>query len=145
MLNLKKYREALGISQAELARRLGMSRGRYNNYEHGLRTADYETLLKLSEELGCTVEDLIRPDDPEHRVKPVSSRGETENAPAVTGESVYARAVKNARERVLAGCTPPVSAEGEKLTRVIDLLRQMNDQEIDVVLHYLEVVKSREG
>lgn len=59
MLKLKEYREAAGISQAELARRVGISRSRYNNYELGVRTADYETLLKLADELGCAVSALL--------------------------------------------------------------------------------------
>lgn len=59
MLNIKKYRERLGISQAELARRIGLPRQTLNNYELGKREADYETLLKLSEELNTTVQDLL--------------------------------------------------------------------------------------
>lgn len=59
MLNIKKYREKLGISQAELGRRIGVSRQTLNNYELGKREADYETLLKLSEELNATVQELL--------------------------------------------------------------------------------------
>lgn len=59
MLNIKKYRERLGISQAELARRIGLPRQTLNNYELGKREADYETLLKLSEELNTTVQGLL--------------------------------------------------------------------------------------
>ena len=39
MLNIKKYRERLGISQAELARRIGLPRQTLNNYELGTREA----------------------------------------------------------------------------------------------------------
>ena len=59
MLNLKKYREAKGVSQATVARELGMSRQTYNNYELGKREADYETLLKLAEYFKTTVQNLI--------------------------------------------------------------------------------------
>lgn len=60
MLNIKKYRELCGISQAEAARRLGVSRQSYNNYELGKRECDYELLLKISEIFNTSVESLLR-------------------------------------------------------------------------------------
>ena len=59
MLNIKKYREKMGISQAELSRRIGVSRQTFNNYELGKREADYETLLKIAEELHTSVQALL--------------------------------------------------------------------------------------
>lgn len=59
MLNLKKHRESKGLSQAAVARELGISRQTYNNYELGKREADYETLLKLADFFDTTVEYLI--------------------------------------------------------------------------------------
>lgn len=59
MLNLKKLREEKGISQAAVARELHISRQAYNNYELGKREADYETLLKLAEFFGTTVDYLL--------------------------------------------------------------------------------------
>lgn len=63
MNNLKKIRTARGMSQAEAARGLNISRQAYYNYETGKREADYETLLKLGELFGCTVEEIISQDD----------------------------------------------------------------------------------
>lgn len=63
MLNTKKYRKQLGLSQAEIARRLGISRQTFNNYELGKREADYEMLLKIAEELQTSVQDLLRDND----------------------------------------------------------------------------------
>ena len=59
MNNLKKIRTARGMSQAEVARALNISRQAYYNYETGKREADYETLLKLGELFGCSVEEII--------------------------------------------------------------------------------------
>jgi repressor LexA len=59
MINLKKFRTAKGVSQATVAKELGISRQTYNNYELGKRQADYETLLKLAEYFETTVEELI--------------------------------------------------------------------------------------
>lgn len=59
MNNLKKLREAKKISQASVARELGVSRQVYNNYELGKRQADYETLLKLAEIFGTTIDEIL--------------------------------------------------------------------------------------
>lgn len=59
MTAIRKIREGLGISQAEAARRLGLSRQSYSNYELGKRQADYEILLKMAEEFHVTVEELL--------------------------------------------------------------------------------------
>lgn len=64
MINLKKYRESRGLSQAAVARELGISRQTYNNYELGKRQADYEMLLKLAEFFCTTVEQLLAVDTP---------------------------------------------------------------------------------
>lgn len=56
---IKAQREAQGISQAELARRVGLTR----QYLSGLEAQKWEPrvalLLALARELGCTVDDLI--------------------------------------------------------------------------------------
>lgn len=62
MKNLKLYRTAKGLTQAEVARALNISRQAYYNYETGKREADYETLLKLSELFDTSIESLIRDD-----------------------------------------------------------------------------------
>lgn len=65
MLNIKKYREKMGISQAELSRRIGVSRQTFNNYELGKREADYETILKIAEELHTSVQALLTDENSE--------------------------------------------------------------------------------
>ena len=71
MLNTKKYRKQLGLSQAEIARRLGISRQTFNNYELGKREADYETLLKIAEELHTSVQDLLQDSDIKEKSTPI--------------------------------------------------------------------------
>lgn len=73
MLNTKKYRKQLGLSQAEIARRLGISRQTFNNYELGKREADYETLLKIAEELHTSVQDLLQDSDINEKNAPIIS------------------------------------------------------------------------
>lgn len=58
--NLKRLREALGLSQNALARRSGVSQGFVNNLETGARVrATTDTAQALARALGVTVDDLL--------------------------------------------------------------------------------------
>jgi len=60
---VRKYRLRHGISQAQLARQLGVSRAMINRYEAGARSSGAEpsddTLAALAQALGVTVNDLL--------------------------------------------------------------------------------------
>ena len=59
MLNLLNARKAIHKTQQEVADYLGISRQAYSNYEAGKREPDFETLLKLGEYFGCSVDYLL--------------------------------------------------------------------------------------
>lgn len=62
MNNLKHYRKLAGLSQAELAKKVGISPRSIPEYEQGrkpLKNAAAITVLNLSRALNCSVEDLI--------------------------------------------------------------------------------------
>ena len=59
MLNLKSARLAKGLNQQDVANYLGISQPAYANYERGARQADYETLKKLSDYFGVSVDYLL--------------------------------------------------------------------------------------
>ena len=59
MLAMKEIRERLGLTQAAVARELGVSRQTYNNWELGKRQADYEYLLRLGELFETSVENIL--------------------------------------------------------------------------------------
>ena len=66
---LAELRNKKGLSQYELAERLGFSRGKLANYEQGSRQPDYDTLLKLSEYFGVSTDYLLgRTDEMNGRV-----------------------------------------------------------------------------
>lgn len=44
---IRKYREELGISQRQLAERIGVSNGRVSNWEQGLNRPDADMLAEL--------------------------------------------------------------------------------------------------
>jgi transcriptional regulator with XRE-family HTH domain len=57
--NLKRRAEILGISNAEVARRAGLTERRYGNYVTGRREPDLNTLIRISVVLGVTPNDLL--------------------------------------------------------------------------------------
>ncbi len=56
---LAELRKKLGLSQYELASRLGISRGKLANYEQGSRQPDYEMLEQLADYFGVTTDFLL--------------------------------------------------------------------------------------
>ncbi|WP_238861105.1 helix-turn-helix transcriptional regulator [Clostridium sp. YIM B02569] len=65
LLTLRKEK---GLTQYELADKLGFSRGQVGNYEQGSRQPDQETLVKIADFFGVSVDyllgraDIIAPD-----------------------------------------------------------------------------------
>lgn len=57
--NLRKRAEELGISNAEVARRAGLSERRYGNYVSGRREPDLATLVKIATVLATSPNDLL--------------------------------------------------------------------------------------
>ena len=57
--NIRKYRVARGLSQAELAERIGKKRSAVGNYESGTREPDYDTLSALAAALEVSAMDLL--------------------------------------------------------------------------------------
>ena len=62
MSNLKKIREAVGLSQNKLATLSGVSNRMIQHYEQGVKDinkAQVETVYKLAKALKVNIEDLI--------------------------------------------------------------------------------------
>ena len=60
--NLKRIRAAYGCTQAELAKRSGVSLRSIQMYEQrnkDINKASVESLYRISKVLGCTIEDLL--------------------------------------------------------------------------------------
>lgn len=56
--NIRRIRILRGMSQKELAEKAGMTNVLLNNYEHGVRNPKAETLKKLADALGVSLEIL---------------------------------------------------------------------------------------
>jgi putative transcriptional regulator len=56
---IKDVRSELGLTQAELAERVGVTRKTVNTVENGVFTPSTTLALKLAQSLGVTVEQLF--------------------------------------------------------------------------------------
>lgn len=57
---LKTARQLAGLSQADVALQLGMTRNGYQFYESGARDPSIPTLIRLLKILKCSIDDLIK-------------------------------------------------------------------------------------
>lgn len=53
------YREKMGITQAELAKELGVSQPAVAQWENGIRKPDIYMLKKIAYALKCTTDELL--------------------------------------------------------------------------------------
>lgn len=60
MNTIKKKREQRKMTQIELAGKLGITQGAVSQWEAGATNPSTGMILKLSEVLGCTVDELLR-------------------------------------------------------------------------------------
>ena len=60
--NIRKYRKAAGMSQIELAKRIGVRSSSISNWENGANSIDIDTLFRVCDVLGVSV-DRMRDSD----------------------------------------------------------------------------------
>lgn len=64
---LESRREALNLSQIELASKAGISQNHYSNIENGLRKPSLPTAQRIARALGCTIDELFGSGDTEEK------------------------------------------------------------------------------
>lgn len=65
--NLKAARIAVGISQIEMANKLGVAKSTYSMYESGNREPNIQTIRKIADILGVSVEYLMTGEENERQ------------------------------------------------------------------------------
>lgn len=58
---LRSTRKKAGLTQREIADKLGITYQSYGQYERGVRKPKYETIQKISNALGCDISSLLTP------------------------------------------------------------------------------------
>ena len=60
MISITEQRKKKKITQGQLAEKLGVTQGAVSQWENGLSFPDVRLLVKLSEVLDCTVDELLK-------------------------------------------------------------------------------------
>ena len=66
---LKFYRKSLGLTQKQIAEKLGLTEQAYQHYEYGDREPTLETLKRLCVIFDCTSDELLEIDTTSARSK----------------------------------------------------------------------------
>jgi transcriptional regulator with XRE-family HTH domain len=80
---LREERDHVGISQRELARRIGLSASMISQIESGQSKPSVSTLYAIVTELGVSLDELFAPADGDGPSRTVPLRGEDETRPPV--------------------------------------------------------------
>ena len=59
-IRIKELRKERGLSQTAIAEAVGVTSGAVSQWEAGLTNPTLETLVKVAQVLGCTVDELLR-------------------------------------------------------------------------------------
>lgn len=74
MLKLRELRKRTGITMKDLGEAIGLAESTISHYETGKRQPDYETLLKLGEFFGVSVDYLLTGDESKKAPTPEGER-----------------------------------------------------------------------
>lgn len=61
--NIKLFRQSKGLTQEELAKKLGISKSAISRYESGQREPDLDSVEKIASTLGVSLRDLVSVDN----------------------------------------------------------------------------------
>ncbi len=56
---IRRLRNTAGLTQVELAEKIGVSQGSLSAYESGKDTPSIKTLIRIADALGCTLDELV--------------------------------------------------------------------------------------
>jgi len=68
--NIKRYRKLNNLLQKQLADKVGVSSQVISNWERGYTSPNYEDIIKLSDVLECSTDDLLGKEKKHHEEDP---------------------------------------------------------------------------
>ena len=123
MKNLRLIRKSKGLTMKALGQMVDVTESAIGMYETGKRKPSYEMLLRLSEALGCTVDDLM------DETKKPTQTGELDDDEL----NAYLQELRDRPEmRMLFSLTRNKSkADVEQAVRIIEAIRTPDNQKQD--------------
>lgn len=116
--NLKKLREGLGLTQKQLADKLGVNRATIGGYETKGKEPSYDTLFKLAKIFNCSL-DVLLGDNKENR----SSYEVQEISPEIKG--FYERLADRKDLQLLIRETEDLNSDSiNRIVKIINLIKE---------------------
>ena len=60
MNNIRKFRESYGLTQSQVAEKIGVSLDTVSRYETGKREPRASDLMRMAQLFGCSIDDLVK-------------------------------------------------------------------------------------
>lgn len=130
---IAEMRKIRGLSQAKLAKLLGVAQNTVSNWENGTREPDNETLKKISQLLGCTVDYLLCLDSVNPDISPNSPQVSPSSFPLKMTSTQIIQALRNnpdAMEKVIRAFSKALESElddGEEIVKGYGVLYSPDD------------------
>lgn len=109
------------LGQVEFAKKIGSSQTGVSAYEKGQRKPDYETLIRVSQEFGVTLDWLLLGTGPMYKTSDEATKGGTGNTLPVFSSSEAVQSIENiTSKKKETGNTlpvPPLTNETQELYR----------------------------
>jgi Predicted transcriptional regulators len=129
---IKDYRKSLGLSQEELAKKIGVGKTTISNYEVGIRSPKKPQMIKLSEVFGITIDDFFPQVDLSKtnvsttllEINKISSQLEE------AGQQIVLETANLQLDKQKKEAAKVISLENKK-TQSIDLAELVDDSKID--------------
>ncbi|MDL2253038.1 helix-turn-helix domain-containing protein [Ruminococcaceae bacterium OttesenSCG-928-I18] len=129
MNRIQELRKRAGLSQTELAKKLGVVQSTLSYWEQGKYDIDNDSLLRLAEMFDCTTDYILgRSDSP--APQPYSNEHNVTTAPAES----------EAQQK-----SPQQEAEGDRysplIMEILDLLAKLDGDNLDKALSYIKFLE----
>jgi transcriptional regulator with XRE-family HTH domain len=151
--NMRHMRKRLGLSQEDLAQRIGLNRGNIASYEKGTAEPKLCNLLKFSQLFGVSIHDLTKRDlscDCTYKTAYTNFvRLNSEEAAALQDFSTQADEFKDVFQGInrcyefLSRKNGEVNAHGKMLAGQYDQLQHLTDEILRAHAHLLDFVTCR--
>lgn len=115
-MRLKEIRKQRGLTQTEVANKIGVAQNTYSQYENGKREMDTVTLCKIADALNVTVDYLIG--------HPVYAQNKDKRFDGMDVDEMVDFLANNKDGRVLMSIAKDATKEDlEQIVRIVEALR----------------------
>ncbi len=137
---LKKARLDAGLTQADIAKRLGITYQAISNYERGVTRVDTDTLVKLCQILGIEVTDILRTplwDDGQYLMFQ-SKTSPTDKLHLIDKWGCPDDLIQEVNELKEPTKKPPGISPGGKYADIAELLDRLNAEQVAEIRGYIK-------